>query len=234
MVILLSYLAQFPAPSPSPLVIGLKPPERHDHILIVRTRCFDISLMPLSTSLRVQLPLALSSAAGPLSRSNSWIWLEFGVTLRAAAIVCVFHPGMLPGHLPSPLLFSSQTSTPELGSRCSLAHSCTASRRATSRLLRADLSHDRRRHRRGDQPAIDESILRSSDPPRRPGLGHFCQAKVGQSWKALKRSNPKQKLGAFSAHRTISNFARARASASSRRSGSGSTHALASTRPRAR
>jgi hypothetical protein len=147
---LLSYLAQFPAPSPSPLVIGLKPPERHDHILIVRTRCLAISLMPLSTRLRVQLPLALSSAAGPLSRSNSWIWLEFGVTLRAAAIVCVFHPGMLPGHLPSPLLFSSQTSTLELGSRYSLANSRTASRRAPSRLLRADLSHDRRRHHCGD------------------------------------------------------------------------------------
>jgi hypothetical protein len=115
---LLSYLAQFLAPPPPPLIIGLKPPKWHHEVLIVRTRCLDIGPMPLPTSLRVQLPLALGSAAGLLSRSNSWIWHEFGVTLRTAANVCVFHPGMLPGHLPSPLLFSSQTCTPELGSRC--------------------------------------------------------------------------------------------------------------------
>jgi hypothetical protein len=108
---LLSYLAQFLAPPPPHLIIGLKPPKRHHEVLIVRTRCLDIGLMPLPTSLRVQLLLALGSAAGLLSRSNSWIWHEFGVTLRTAANVCVFHPGMLPGHLPSPLLFCTQTST---------------------------------------------------------------------------------------------------------------------------
>jgi hypothetical protein len=83
------------------------------------------------------------------------------------------------GHGARPTTFAATFQLPNLGPSSlepSTAHSCTASRRATSRPLRPDLGHHRRRNHRGDQPVNEGSILPSREPSKRSTLGHFCRA----------------------------------------------------------
>lgn len=85
---LLSYLAKSSTPSPALLVVRLRLPERHHHVLVVGGGHFHIARVPLAAALRVPCPLALGSAARDLSITNSWVCHELGVTMHAAAEVC--------------------------------------------------------------------------------------------------------------------------------------------------
>lgn len=82
---LLSYLAQLTTEPPAPLVVRLRPPERHDHVLIVGRADVLVVLVPLLALLVVPRLLALLAPAGHLAVANSWIWHEGPRTMQAAA-----------------------------------------------------------------------------------------------------------------------------------------------------
>lgn len=117
---LLSYLAELTTQTPPPLIVGLLAPERHHRILIVRRSDVLVSLVPLPALLAVPRLLAAFATAGHLPVTNSWIWNERTCTMKAAAPGCFFHPSMVLGKHPAPLLFVQRraraTSCPAGGS----------------------------------------------------------------------------------------------------------------------